>query len=788
MQIEKPLFQPSVANLFARLGMLILFWAAFSCMAYAQSDGATANFGAYNIEFDYADDPYYNDSTISLDLKLKAIQGGQRYKLGRGEIKVYEIVDGEKLEYDVTNVINKVEESQEINITEQYNVLLLADISKNIDQAEIDKGKEIIKQIVSDISLPSGSKYLFSTFGDEVSDLKELNSSNVNEVLRDYAPTADASDLYGAVFRQVRKLRDFEGKKVLILLSDGNHSTPQIPYYNTHLPYEEEEVLKLFEQLSFELSVFSIGLGSQINEPFLSALVKTTSNASDSYSQGVLPDNLKENLFSGAQLKSNNIAQLFPPSGRNIFTGESRKLKVIWVETDSVEVNFSLGSIQIPIEIKSGGISATTWTVYFLIGALFVALLFMAFSLAVPVITRQNFKRKYVQPYKRIPGVTKRDPLTNEPFEEGELVVVKCTQVTSLSTWDGLGGQCPNYPDCLDFVNPCNGAGAPTGNENFFSMKGVLGKLNWLWFGSLGGFIAWSLFAITQVLNLSWYKDLMKGITELGFVSSSFDKSINVSSLEVLSNETLLGIAFGTGISFALAWVEERGQPRKISWFRIFLRTVIGMVVSFVVFVIGFYIQYTGLLPFNWLNALLTWLLLGIALGLVLSIKSSVSPKRGVMGGILASAIAFGVYFFLSTFTQEYSLTKLFSFIIMGGVLGYTLVTIIATLEDFEMEYLTPEKFQGTNPISKWLKSGVDVTIGREPGCYVYVKWEDDAVLPHHAVLTFEKGVVFMEPIGETLVNGRMLSKGKKTALKDGDLIQLGRDSITKMRYKEKRK
>ncbi len=137
---------------------------------------------------------------------------------------------------------------------------------------------------------------------------------------------------------------------------------------------------------------------------------------------------------------------------------------------------------------------------------------------------------------------------------------------------------------------------------------------------------------------------------------------------------------------------------------------------------------------------------------------------------------------------DDYPLAKLISLITLGGIFGLILVTVITSLEDFELEYISPEAFRQTNPISKWLKKNIDVFIGTEQGSYVYIKWTDDQVKPRHARMHFEKGVVFLEAYAETLLNGRPMALKKSTPLKDGDILQLGRDSVSRMRFRERRK
>ncbi len=76
--------------------------------------------------------------------------------------------------------------------------------------------------------------------------------------------------------------------------------------------------------------------------------------------------------------------------------------------------------------------------------------------------------------------------------------------------------------------------------------------------------------------------------------------------------------------------------------------------------------------------------------------------------------------------------------------------------------------------------------IGNQQGSYIYIKWPDHAVLPKHATLYYEKNAVFLLPIGDILLNGEVIGKSNKVKLKNGDIIKLGRDGETQLRYKEK--
>ena len=71
--------------------------------------------------------------------------------------------------------------------------------------------------------------------------------------------------------------------------------------------------------------------------------------------------------------------------------------------------------------------------------------------------------------------------------------------------------------------------------------------------------------------------------------------------------------------------------------------------------------------------------------------------------------------------------------------------------------------------------------------CYVFIKWEDKSVGERHAKMVYYQSNVYIIPLHETLVNGVIIPENQKTPLMNNDIIQLGRESISKMQYKEKR-
>ena len=214
-----------------------------------------------------------------------------------------------------------------------------------------------------------------------------------------------------------------------------------------------------------------------------------------------------------------------------------------------------------------------------------------------------------------------------------------------------------------------------------------------------------------------------------------------VPNLQDISNTTLLGTLFGIGLVIMLSWVDELGESRQFSFGRIILKTLIGAILSSLVFLGSFYLTFSDTISNVYVGSALTWVLFGLVIGLVLSFQSSISVGKGILGGTLAGILAFliynGITFLFPTFPN---FAKLFSLMAMGAVLGFTLVTVVKSLEDFEIEFIAPAAYRRIIPISKWLRNNVKIDIGTEQGAYVMIKWSDTEVQPLHANLVLSNG------------------------------------------------
>ena len=124
-----------------------------------------------------------------------------------------------------------------------------------------------------------------------------------------------------------------------------------------------------------------------------------------------------------------------------------------------------------------------------------------------------------------------------------------------------------------------------SGEQPFFRPTGHNRPLNWVWFGALGGFIGWLLFAVVD-----WFT--RNGWGGLGRYAERLMRQVSEgASAESLVEDSLIGACFGSGLILLLSIMEERTQPDMFNYQRIALRTIIGALLSLMVFGLGFLLQ-----------------------------------------------------------------------------------------------------------------------------------------------------------------------------------------------------
>lgn len=661
-----------------------------------------------------------------------------------------------------------------------FNIFFLLDRSIHVDKGSLDRAKGLIRGLTNSYELSNHSNYFIQSFPQaRITIGKALKRDELESRLKSITPSQEGSDFYFHIRYLLREIKNYPGKKLVFILSNGQDDGSKKGHEEAvQANFIINDLIPTLDQNNY---LFPIGIGENPNAVILKKLAAQSLQQKDTYQKDTIPNNLHQILESKREFIQTHKIKVEP--NNDIFIGETRTYQVILSSIDTTDFVVQRGSLDAPIILDT--MNNDLWLIYFAFGIVILGVLLLAMGYLYPLWRQRGFKKAYVKPYEPTQRTRIIDPLTNQYIQKGELIVNKCQQTVTYDTWKGLGGQCPNYPDCMTYRD-CDGAGASEREHDFFAIQGIYRHLNWLWFGAVGGFVGWIIFALYKNFGFEAYKSLIKG------VYASFN--IGDARIDDLTNNTILGMIFSFGLLLLLSITEERGQSRQVSWVRILMRSLIGVVLSSFVFILGFYLQLSKLVTNDYIIAFITWLAFGLIVGFVLSFRSSIALDRSLLGGLIASVLAFAIYaggiYLISEQKVPPDLipfVQLLRLLVMGAILGLILVSIISALEDYEWEYLSPSEYHRVVPISKWLKAGVEVNMGTAAGSYIYVKWNDSAAQPRHADLIYENGDVFIIPYAQTLVGRHIIPEKKRTKLKNGDVIRLGRDSITKMRFKVKR-
>ena len=690
---------------------------------------------------------------IELELLARAADCRPERNLRPGDLRITEqIGDGTPREVTI----------RELSLTPKYDTVDLREEAPDVLFA-VDVGRGSNPALASELigeflrlSDTAGRRFGLLPFAAGAGAESRLPAGQLLERARGLRREERPAHLNGALVDVARRLTDRDGKQLVVVIASGTNAPPdygRLP----RLPPGPREVFEAVARVP-DLFLFTVGTDAAAPSSLLRELPGHTITPQDDYATARLPSGLAALLGPDQQLIATHTAAVVPADGE--FRGRQRTYavtdlrhpdavtSVARLRRGSYNDRFSLGSPE----------TSTAWVPPTLVGLLGVAGLLAVFFFVVPLVRERRFRSQHVVPYAPEPGRQLLDPLTREPIGAGEPVVTVCARVVPLQTWEDCGGQCPHYPGCTSNNLQCEGKGQAR-NPNFFALQGDNRRLNWIWFGAVGGVVGWILYAIAA--------NVVPGFEAAG----------------TLIRDGLLGTCFGTGVTLMLAVMEERSQSRQISAQRIGLRTVIGAVVATATFGGSYLLLEYDVISSPVLAAIPAWLLFGLGMGAVLTIRSTIDERRGLLGGLLAGAVGFGVYWAVGELFGTDRVAQVIGLLISGGLLGGILDTVVQLAETYEMEYISPANYQRRVPLSKWLRSGWSIAIGSQPGSQVYVKWPDEDVLPEHAQLAMDGGRVFLMPRGETLVNDRIIMGDKRVQLESGDTIQLGRRGQTRMRF-----
>ena len=684
-------------------------------------------------------------------------------------------------------------------IPSEYTFSVLVDLS--IPEAGKAKIYDAICKLVE--SAPNGCVYL-SFFGDEVTPSVALTKDNVTKFKDSFNKTSENKYFYGALYA---KLAEFSKSKAefeesVITSSDykRNSEISQRAYKN-----QDQNILFVFaegyksptieENIAFlEVTEYQKGTTHIVPKVFAFYYTEEGQDADiENVLQGVCNPHVEGH--EGKYMPANDMAQVLNDF-MEVVNDQMYDYAFVYKATDSKKYfgktsyvaewkgdalgkgEFSIGSAEQPWPEHSESTMDTLikFLIAILVTLLTIAFFFAVMKVLVPFIQSKAFEVKYYKKYVPEANVSRRIcHYCKQEIQEGQSIVVKCKHIMHVHCWQQNGYKCAEY-----------GQNCKTGIQSHVEWKELLTwkslkDCHQTMAGIFAGFISWVLY---ELAGRGGFDGLSKTIVSTFYTPKEGLPDLSTECIGKTSAFLTIGLLLGFFLSMIFRYNDEY---RKKDW-KIALKIVglslLTSLIGVIAFAIGADILCSllsaiGTTYIPWYCSFPAYILFSVGVALALTIKSSIPMKSALIGGGVSSIIGFIVLYF-SSFAGQ--MNMLLDFIIYGGGLGASLVTVRMLAEKYFLVIQNGVRAGQRIPIHKWMNAtggGNKVSIGMTGDCEIQMNWEkSNKVAKEHVQLFIdhERQLPMIKPLATGVIyNTRAeLPVGKPNVLSNGDNFKVG--------------
>ena len=684
-------------------------------------------------------------------------------------------------------------------IPSEYTFSVLVDLS--IPKAGKAKIYDAICKLVE--SAPNGCVYL-SFFGDEVTPSVALTKDNVTKFKDSFNKTSENKYFYGALYA---KLAEFSKSKAefeesVITSSDykRNSEISQRAYKN-----QDQNILFVFaegyksptieENIAFlEVTEYQKGTTHIVPKVFAFYYTEEGQDADiENVLQGVCNPHVEGH--EGKYMPANDMAQVLNDF-MEVVNDQMYDYAFVYKATDSKKYfgktsyvaewkgdalgkgEFSIGSAEQPWPEHSESTMDTLikFLIAILVTLLTIAFFFAVMKVLVPFIQSKAFEVKYYKKYVPEANVSRRIcHYCKQEIQEGQSIVVKCKHIMHVHCWQQNGYKCAEY-----------GQNCKTGIQSHVEWKELLTwkslkDCHQTMAGIFAGFISWVLY---ELAGRGGFDGLSKTIVSTFYTAKEGLPDLSTECIGKTSAFLTIGLLLGFFLSMIFRYNDEY---RKKDW-KIALKIVglslLTSLIGVIAFAIGADILCSllsaiGTTYIPWYCSFPAYILFSVGVALALTIKSSIPMKSALIGGGVSSIIGFIVLYF-SSFAGQ--MNMLLDFIIYGGGLGASLVTVRMLAEKYFLVIQNGVRAGQRIPIHKWMNAtggGNKVSIGMTGDCEIQMNWEkSNKVAKEHVQLFIdhERQLPMIKPLATGVIyNTRAeLPVGKPNVLSNGDNFKVG--------------
>lgn len=666
------------------------------------------------------------------------------------------------------------------------------------------QGKERIFDAIKSVVdyAPDGCVYL-SFFGDNVTSSLPLTKDNINESRYFFQKRSENKYFYGALYAKLAEFNSVSAEYEENVLTSSDYRRNQEIAHRAGIN-PDKNVLFIFTEghksPSFEKSIQFHEVTDYQNS--LMHVVPTvyafyyTEEGEDTSIMNVLQGvcNPKVEGRGGKYLPADNMNRVLEDfkevvndqmfdysvtykatkskrySGKTAYSAE-------WKGTNIGDGFFSIGAVERSWPEYSENAADTAKKILVAILATLLTMLFFfaLMKVLIPFIQSKAFELKYYRKYVPDDHVTRRIcHYCGAPLVAGQTVVVRCKHIIHDHCWKQNGYMCPEYgQNCKDGIQ------AHVDWNNLFRFS-TLKDYHQTITGILAGFLSWVFY---ELIGDGCFERFARFIVSVFYSPQEGLPDLTSECLDKTSAFLTIGFLLGFFLSMIFRYHDEYGKMDWKEFLKIVALSLLSGAIGVAAFAIGADIlcsmlSLSGLTYIPWYCSFPAYLLFSISIVLSLSIKSSIPLKSALIGGGVSAIIGFFVLYF----ARFSNFNILLDFIIYGGGLGASLVTVRMLAEKYFLVIRNGVNAGRSFPIHKWMNAtggNHKVTIGMTRECEIQMNWEkSNLVAKEHAVLyiDYERKLPMIKPLAEGVVyNSRAeLPVGKPHIISNGDTFTIG--------------
>ena len=453
-----------------------------------------------------------------------------------------------------------------------------------------------------------------------------------------------------------------------------------------------------------------------------------------------------------------------------------------WKGTNIGNGEFSIGTAERswPIREENASDVALKYLYALIVTFATIAFFFAIAKILIPYIRSKSFAVKYYKKYVPEANVSRRIcHYCKQDIQPGQFVVTKCKHIMHVFCWQQNGYKCAEY-----------GQNCKTGIQSHIEWKELF-TLNSLKdcyqtiSGIIAGFISWILY---ELFGRGCFNGLSESIVNLFYSENTEATTLYLDCVNKTSAFLTIGLLLGFFLSLIFRYNDEYKKKDLKVWGKIVGLSLLTGVIGMTAFAIGanlmcLMLTALGTTFIPWYCSLPAYLLFSISVSLALTIKSTIPVKSALLGGLCSALIGFIVLYCSSRANNTSGwMNMLLDFIIYGGGLGASLVTVRMLAEKYFLVIQNGVRAGQRIPIHKWMNAtggGNKVSIGMTGECEIQMNWEkSNKVAKEHVQLfiDYDKQLPMLKPLATGVIfNTRAeLPVGRPSVLSNGDNFKIG--------------